>query len=209
VGNSNAFREIFNLGVKRAGYDCFLTPELFEEINGLKFSDIVAVVVQDPHARKKVLDEFRKIYSDDLNIVKDSIFRHVSATPHLHYVLQEVSDQGHDQIIISNAGASVMPYFIQAVGIEELIPTDKIFPVGGFPHGKDVVLDEYVQGKNFDHALIIGDSSTDIALKDVALSKDINATALQYSHQGLDFKPCNGVQPDKRIRDLKIILDYI
>ncbi|MFA5405911.1 MAG: HAD hydrolase-like protein [Candidatus Nanoarchaeia archaeon] len=138
------------------------------------------------------------------NACFDITEKHIKLTPGALEVLNSIKSAGHDQIIISNTGAESLPLFLNAVSITQFFPTGKAFAVDSHVNptrNKRDVLKEFLKNKTYDEIIIIGDSPSDMALKQVAGGK-----TFLYSHANKTHRVCTA---DYKINDLKELLKEI
>lgn len=131
----------------------------------------------------------------------DVLARHIKPNDHAKDVLAAIHDAKHDQILLSNTRPHDLLWFVDTVGLQTYLPKEKIFGVNAHEkHGvKSDALAHYLDGKTFDDIVIIGDSESDMALKDIR-----GGTTYFYSHPHITLK--SKVTADYIITDLREIL---
>ena len=55
------------------------------------------------------------------NTLPDIAFKHIKPTDHVHQVLREIKEKGHENLIISNTESEVLAKFLDSVKISNLI----------------------------------------------------------------------------------------
>jgi len=112
----------------------------------------------------------------------------------------------HRQILISNTRAETLKVFIDVLGYSEFFSSANAFAVDGHaerPVGsKEEVLADFLRGAcNFEDIIVVGDSPSDMRLKDVA-----GGVTYLYAHPDFEFRKCVA---DHQIRDLRLVLERL
>ena len=127
--------------------------------------------------------------------------QHIKPSDYVHEVLAAIQAAGHDQILISNTRPSDLAWFVRAVHIDPFFPPEKLFGANAHQthqHKKDI-LRQYLATTNPDGIVIIGDSVSDIELKEVA-----GGTTYFYNHPHVQSLPTD--RADYISADLRDIL---
>jgi len=131
--------------------------------------------------------------------------RWLQPTPGASAVLAEIESR-HDQILISNTRPRSLDTFLSKLGYERFFSASNSFAVDGHAidarRSKSDVLRRFLSDsaeKQYEDIVIIGDSPSDMKLKDVA-----GGTTYLYAHPGLAFRECVA---DHKIHDLRRVLD--
>lgn len=124
-------------------------------------------------------------------------------TDHAIDVLSRIADRKDwHQILISNTRAANLKIFVDALELTGFFPDDARFAVDGhtldgLATKRDVVR-AYLDGKEFQDLVFIGDSPGDMRLTEVA-----GGTSYLFAHGEFPFREC---EADHKIRDLRDIL---
>jgi phosphoglycolate phosphatase-like HAD superfamily hydrolase len=197
--NDLAVLDISNHALEEAGYKERFSLEDAQQYNGLKWYEYFERLL--PHLSSEKHRELQaacfRYAADNLSVLE----KHIKPNDHANEVLKKVHDAGQDQILVSNTRPSDLLWFISTVGLQSYLPETKVFGVNAHEeHGtKKDALAQYLKGKKFDAIIIIGDSQSDMILKDVA-----GGTTYFYSHPHLTIK--RAVQADYIITDLRDVL---
>ena len=128
---------------------------------------------------------------------------YIRPNDHAHEVLSYIQ-RTHEQILITNSQESAVRKFTQALDLDRYFPDGHAIATNSHispGRSKDVALREFLQGKQFENIVIVGDSSEDMQLKDVA-----GGVTYLYSHPGWPFREC---EADHRINDLREVLNAL
>jgi phosphoglycolate phosphatase-like HAD superfamily hydrolase len=170
---------------------------------GLKWYEYFEHLLPDePHEKHLELQALSFDLSDKNPAL---IARYMRPTANIIDVLQAIESSFHNQILISNTIPTAIPHFTKALGIENYFTVANAFPVNAHSkdamNSKEAALDIYLQGKEYDDIIVIGDSMTDLRLAAHAKAK-----AYLYAHPGYDFRAEGG---DYRINDLREVLVHL
>lgn len=132
-------------------------------------------------------------------------YRWVRPTEHATDVLSRIRSQ-HHQILISNTRVSTLKVFIETLRYEDFFSSGNAFAVDGHSErpalSKEDVLTDYLHDAvAFEQVVIIGDSPSDMRLKNVA-----GGITCLYTHPEFAFRDC---ESDRRIRDLRQVLELV
>jgi phosphoglycolate phosphatase-like HAD superfamily hydrolase len=129
-------------------------------------------------------------------------------TTHAWDVLSTIGEK-HHQILISNTRSGNLELFLKTLQLEKFFPNPSVaLAVDGHAQNaqrtKNDVLSDYLAtecGNNeYDEIVIIGDSSSDMRLRDVA-----GGVTYLYAHPEFSFRDCAA---DFKIRDLRDVLNH-
>jgi len=129
----------------------------------------------------------------------------IEPTPHAVEVLAAINGK-HDQILISNTRPATLATFIKVLNLESFFPDGKAFAVD--QHSRDaqrtkahVLADFLAASHEYDEIVIVGDSPSDMRLKDVG-----GGQSYLFTHPEFEFRECDS---DHRIRDLRTLLSVV
>lgn len=127
--------------------------------------------------------------------------KHIKPNEYAIEVLETIQNKGHDQILLSNTRPNDLLWFVDAVGIKNYFTDEKIIGVNAHEkHGdKQEALTDYLHGKKFDTIIYIGDSESDMKLKEV-----YDGTTYYYNHPHIDSQ--EKVVANYFIKDLREVL---
>jgi phosphoglycolate phosphatase-like HAD superfamily hydrolase len=197
--NDLAVLDISNQVLAQAGYDERFSDKDNKEYYGLKwyeyFERLLPNLTKAEHMALQTA-----CFSFEENHL-DVLARHIKPNDNAIDVLEIIQNAGHDQIILSNTRPSDLLWFVGAVRIKRYFPHEKIIGVNAHEkHGnKTEALKDYLHEKNFDAIVHIGDSESDMKLKDVA-----GGTTYFYNHPYLENMA--KVAADYVIDDLRRVL---
>ncbi|MGD0284521.1 MAG: HAD hydrolase-like protein [Candidatus Saccharimonadales bacterium] len=200
--NDLAVLEITNKVLEQEGYEERLSKEKANEFYGLKwyeyFEQILPLLTNKEHMALQA--SCFKYCEDHLDVLAN----HIKVNDYAVEVLGKINNSKNDQIILSNTRQSDLLWFIDTVGIKKFFTKSKIFGVNAHEkfRVKSDVLAHYLKSKEFDTIIIIGDSESDMELKNVA-------GGLTYFYNHPSFKLNNVVKTDFIITDLREILKQI
>ena len=192
--------DVTNMVLDEFGFDARLTLEVCEKFYGRKWHMYFEHLC--PQADKETIKAmvYRGVEISDTSPIA---FKHIKPNDYAHEVLEKVKQAGHENLIISNTEPGVLDKFINAVDIAHLI--DHKIGVDShrrYPSGKNAkipLLKEFLNKKEYDKIIAIGDLDTDIEL-----GKAIGATTY------LVLKSYNQeVEADYQISDLREVLKEI
>jgi phosphoglycolate phosphatase-like HAD superfamily hydrolase len=200
-GNHRTVVDISNEVLAQHGYRERFSYADGERLYGLKwFEYFIWLLGEESHERAMELQDacFQLSETDhELQV------RWMEPTPHALGVLAEIGRQ-HDQILISNTRAKTLEVFLRALGLEKFFPDGRAFAVDQHTRyaarTKIDVLGEFLRnGHQYEQLVIIGDSPSDMRLKDVS-----GGLTCLFAHPDFEFRDCPA---DHRIRDLRAVLD--
>jgi phosphoglycolate phosphatase-like HAD superfamily hydrolase len=132
------------------------------------------------------------------------ITKHTSPSLNAMKTLQAIAGS-HQQVLISNTTPASLPIYINALGMQDYFGDNNAIAVNQhnreIKHSKFDALSAFMQGRNYDEIIVIGDSEIDMML-----AKQAGATGYLYTHAGLPFRSELG---DYKINDLIEVLREI
>jgi len=197
--NDLAVLDISNRVLEQAGYAERFSEENNREFYGLKwfqyFERILPGLTNAQHMELQAA--CFKFAEENLNILA----KHIKPSDHSLKVLKVLHESGHDQIILSNTRPHDLLWFVNSVGIKEYFPDKKIIGVNAHQKygSKKDALKEYLKNNLFEQVIIIGDSQSDMELKDVA-----GGVTYFYTHPHIVTS--NDAKADHVITDLRRLL---
>jgi phosphoglycolate phosphatase-like HAD superfamily hydrolase len=196
-GTEKALMVVSNMALESKNYSCRLSHDDAIKYYGLKWGEIFEKAFNISKAKADELyEECKRL--DDLN--PGIITMHTKQNDNASKVLDEIIRQNHDYILISNTRPKALVEFIKSANLEKYFNEDNTFAVNKHENGqllsKETVLKSFLFKKNYEKIIIIGDSPSDIELKNVSPKESIS---FLYTHPGLNFRDC---EADYKIRDL-------
>jgi phosphoglycolate phosphatase-like HAD superfamily hydrolase len=203
-GNERSVIDISNLVLDQFNYHQRFSYDDNPVLYGLKWYEYFSwLLPDDSHARHLELQEACFELSETR---PDLQCRWMQPTSHAILVLNAISE-GHDQILISNTRPSSLAMFIKTLDYERFFSRSNAFAVDAHTAEarltKADVLSKYLADtdRSYDELLIVGDSPSDMKLRDVS-----GGITYLYAHPGLDFRACDA---DFKIGDLREVLHRI
>ena len=200
--NDLAVLDISNTVLEQAGYAERFSEENNREFYGLKwfqyFERLLPYLSNEQHMALQ--DACFTFAEKNLEILA----KHIKPSDYSLETLKAIHEAGHDQIILSNTRPHDLLWFVNTVGIKDYFPDEKIIGVNAHQkHGvKKDALKHYLRDKKFDELIIIGDSQSDMDLKEVA-----GGVTYYYNHPHINLN--DNVSADYIISDLRKILKQI
>lgn len=197
--NDLAVLDISNQVLAQAGYKEQFSDEDNKKFYGLKwyeyFERLLPTLRHEEHlALQAACFTFAENHLEVLA-------KHIKPNDHAIDVLKAIYEAGHDQIILSNTRPNDLLWFVDAVSIKPYFSDEKIIGVNAHEkHGnKQEALKDYLQDKNFDEIVHIGDSESDMKLKEVD-------GGITYFYNHPHIVPQEKVVADRVINDLLEVL---
>ena len=198
-GNHRAVIDISNEVLGSFGYTERFTHENGITLYGKKWYEYFTWLLDDGYERAMQLQEA----CFELSESNPNMQCHgIAPTPHAFQVLAAINNK-YDQILISNTRPATLATFVKVLGLDEFFPEGMAFAVD--QHSRDAqrtkanVLAEFLDdGHDYDEIVIVGDSPSDMRLKEVC-----GGSSYLFTHPGFEFREC---EPDHRIRDLRELL---
>jgi phosphoglycolate phosphatase-like HAD superfamily hydrolase len=207
TGNDRAVVDISNEVLRQFGHPERFTYENGVELYGRKWYEYFERLLPDVSHdhRLSLQDACFQLTEFNLTIQR----RWLTRTVHAWEVLTAISHL-HHQILISNTRSDNLELFLKTLQLERFFPDPSVaLAVDG--HSQDVhrtktdVLSDYLAGErtgdSYEEIVIIGDSPSDMRLRDVA-----GGVTYLYAHPKFSFRDCVA---DFRIRDLRAVLDRV
>lgn len=197
--NEHAVMEISNKVLKNLGYKEQISKELNQKLYGQKWYEYFEYLLPgESHAVHIKIQQACIAYEQKHpEIVGNSI----KPNDHAHQVLDAIRASIHDQILISNMSDVALDMFMNSIKITKYFK-NRAFSCnthsGKKTYTKHERLKSYLDSKNFEELVIIGDTPNDISLQNVA-----GGITYLYAHSHLSFPEC---KPRYRISDLREVL---
>jgi phosphoglycolate phosphatase-like HAD superfamily hydrolase len=202
-GNERAVIDISNSVLERHGYAERFSHADSPKLYGRKWYEYFSWLFEESdHGRDLTLQEACFQLSE---ISTEMQCRWIRPTPYATEVLGRIMP-GHQQILISNTRAETLKVFVDVLGYREFFSSRNAFAVDGHAErpssSKEDVLADYLRDADgYEKIIIIGDSPSDMRLKDVA-----GGVTYLYAHPDFEFRSC---EADHRIRDLREVLENV
>lgn len=207
VGNDRAVVDISNEVLRRSGRRERFTYEDGIVLYGRKwyeyFEWLLPDTTHDHHL--SLQDECFQLSECDL-----AIQRHwLTPTANAWEVLETIGEK-HHQILISNTRSGNLELFLKTLQLEKFFPSPCVaLAVDGHTQNarrtKNDVLSDYLSARpddeKYEQIIIIGDSPSDMRLRDVA-----GGVTYLYAHPEFSFRDCVA---DFKIRDLQAVLNHV
>ncbi|HEV2402705.1 MAG TPA: HAD family hydrolase [Candidatus Saccharimonadales bacterium] len=200
-GNENAAIEMSNLILEKYGYAQRFSDNHSSQLYGLKWYQYFEFLLPEESAEKHVeLQAACFAFSNSPEGVT-IIARHIQPSRNAIETLQAIA-QDHEQVLISNTTPESLPVYINALGLHDYFNEQNAIAVN--QHAREAkrtkydALTDFVQGKDYDEIIVIGDSATDMEL-----ARQTGGKAYLYAHAGQPFRSKLG---DYKIDDLKELL---
>ena len=197
--NDLAVLEISNHVLGQAGYAKRFSEQHNRDFYGLKWFQYFERLLPELTTAEHLALQAACFEFAEKNVA--ILAQHIKPSDHSLAVLKAIHEAGHDQIILSNTRPHDLLWFVDTVGIKAYFPENKVIGVNAHQqHGaKPDALKDYLEGQTFDQLIIIGDSSSDMDLKDVA-----GGTTYYYNHPHISSSAA--VEADYMINDLRELL---
>lgn len=189
TGTENAVLEISNKALEASNRAERLTIEQCNQLYGKEWWEYFArIMPYEPHTFHILLQNL--CYAlDSFDIIK----KYIKPAPYAYEVLEKIKEN-HEQILISKVNPPSLYKFIDSVSMRYFFGEGKAFA----SNDKKKTLAEFLENKKFDSLVIIGDSPSDIELKNVA-----GGVTYLYSHPWRQFRECDA---QYKIHDLREVL---
>ncbi|WP_330336492.1 HAD family hydrolase [Streptomyces sp. NBC_00557] len=201
-GNDRAVVDVSNRVLERHGYQERFTYEDGMKLYGSKWYEYFQwLLPQESYPTwSRLQDDCFDLSQSDITLQ----CRWLQPSDYALDVLRSIAQHADwDQILISNTRAANLKIFIDALGIAPFFPEGSRYAVDGHAAQeratKKGVLRDHLKNRHYDRLVFIGDSPSDMRLKEVA-----GGTSYLYAHADFPFRKC---EADYRIRDLRAILE--
>jgi len=200
--NDLAVLEISNSVLEQAGHAERFDQKSNQEYYGLKWFQYFERLL--PHLSKKQHMALQAACFEFAEKNTDILAKHIKPNDHSTEVIKTIHGHDHDQIILSNTRPHDLLWFVNTVGLSDSFPNHKIIGVNAHEkhHTKKDALKQYIENKQFDDLVIIGDSQSDMDLKDVA-----GGTTYYYSHPHIPTP--SSTEAKYIINDLRKVLNEL
>ena len=205
--NENAVLEISNKVLEIFGYEKRFAEEYINKLYGRKWWEYFKFILpSEAHEKHLELQEACFNFQNSSDIIK----KYISPADYAHYVLEEIVKAGHSQILISNTNPESLNVFIEAVNMGKYFSAKNSFAADTHRDNKtkNNVLENFLKENEFNEIIIIGDSPSDMELKDFisAITNTKTIKTYFYMHKGRKIREC---EADYYINDLREILKEI
>jgi phosphoglycolate phosphatase-like HAD superfamily hydrolase len=200
-GNEGAVVEVTNAVLSEFGLNTRLDHETNLKLYGQKWSEYFRLL--DPLANEsKIKDMVHR--GCEISLETDAIARHIKPSDNSHYVLNQIKQHGHENLILSNTQPETLDRFIDSVNLSEFVDyrlgTDSHRIKQTHSNPKIPLLKEFLEGKTYDQLIAIGDRPTDIEA-----GKSVGAITYLYAHN----TPNKNINADYHIDNLKEVLHQL
>jgi phosphoglycolate phosphatase-like HAD superfamily hydrolase len=200
-GNENAVLEISNSVLAEFSYHQRFTIEDCNKLYGSKWFEYFKYLIpSEKHERYLELQERCFKYQQENPQI---VAKHIKPNDHVYDVLETIA-KNHTQIVISNTNPESMRFFLDSIGVSSYFPDGNVFAVDMHRNNhltKEKVLRKYLECKEFEKVIVIGDSPSDISLASV-----VNGVSYLYSHPGRKFRNADA---NYKISDLRELLKEV
>ncbi|MEK7583544.1 MAG: HAD family hydrolase [Patescibacteria group bacterium] len=198
-GNENAVREYINMALAGQDYERRITDSECKLLYGKKIWEFFQYLLPEASLErcKELMGEFLKAEQEHIDI----LLHHIKPNDGALEILEAIHTSPHEQILISNTEIPMLMPFINSIGADRYFPEGYRFAThshSGSQTTKHHRLQAFIEGKQFDHFVAIGDSPSDLDYVRAYAS-----TTYLYSHPGWDFRDYSATY---RIRDLREVL---
>ncbi len=201
-GNEAAAFYVSNLVLEKFGYKERLSQKDAINLYGRKWYEYFEHVLPAESHKRHL--ELQKAGFDFTASNPEIVASFVKPNPHAKEVLRKIAEK-HAQIIISNTDPRSLDIYLKMVDIQKYFPNGASFAAQAHTRdskrNKISILKDYLAGKTFEDIIIIGDSPSDMELKEIAGGK-----TYLYCHPGMKHRDC---EADQKIHDLRDLLAEI
>jgi phosphoglycolate phosphatase-like HAD superfamily hydrolase len=200
--NDLAVLDISNKVLEQAGYSERFSEEANREFYGLKWFQYFERLLPDLTNKQHMALQAACFDFAEKNL--DILAKHIKPSDYSLEVLKAIHESDHDQIILSNTRPHDLLWFVDAVGIKGCFSKEKVIGVNAHQkHGvKKDALKHYLNSRSFNQIIIVGDSQSDMDLKEVA-----GGTTYYYNHPHIN--PDANIKADHVVNDLRSILQEL
>lgn len=201
-GNEISVWNVTNHILDSFGYDERLLEDDVIRLYGKKWYEYFEhILPNESHERHLELQQAGCDYTQK-NLTH--IAKFIKPTPYVNDVIESIAKK-HDQILISNTDPESLILFMKMVNIQNNFKPGTVFSSNGntidSKNSKSYALKKYLENKTFEDIIIIGDSPSDMTLKEVSGGK-----TYLYTHPWMKHKECIS---DYKISDLRELLKEI
>jgi len=166
INNEKAVVEITNIILSQNSYKERLGLEKCIELYGCKWIDLIKAVI--PNEPYNIHANIAKKCIKYSLLNPDITRKYIEQSPMARHVLEVISYQKYDQILISNTQPQAMPMFLEATGLKGIFHEKMILTVDSLEYDpastKKSVLSEFFRHKHYERLVVIGDTQEDIDL---------------------------------------------
>lgn len=197
--NEKAVIDISNSVLADAGYTERFTQEDNDRYYGLKWYEYFERLLPKlPNGEHLALQAacFKLAEKNPQLLAK-----HIKPNDHAHEVLASIAQSKNQQIVISNTRQSDLLWFLKSIDIQQFFEPKNVIGVNAHQTHKSKVdaLQTYLQGKQFDAIIVIGDSEGDLKL-----GRKVGAVTYFYKHPHREHEDTKSA--DHIIKDLREVL---
>lgn len=201
-GNELAAWKVTNLVLQDFGYKERLSKKVALQLAGRKWYEYFETALpNEPHEKHLLLQQAGfEFTAHNFEFVATFL----KPNPHAKKVIAEISKK-HQQVLISNTDPVSLVLYVKSVDIHEYFTSANCFAAKGHrknsKHLNENILKDFIGDKKFEEIIIIGDSPSDMTLREVAGGK-----TYLYCHPGMTHRECGA---DYKITDLRQLLAEI
>ena len=202
-GNGQLTLDVTNRILEQYGYRERLSKEKAKEYYGFKWYEYFEKILP-PTTTTKQHKELQSACLKYYEGNRKAYAKHIQANDFVIEVLGKIKDSVHDQIILSNTRPDNLLWFLNIIGIKKYFSKAKVIGVNAHEDimEKKDALAEYLDGRDYDEIVIIGDSESDLQLKKVA-------GGVTYFYHYPYLKLNKAIQADFIITDLREVLNEL
>lgn len=167
TGNVNAVQQIVNLVLAESGVNAKITINQAKQWYGLSWFDYFKSAVPDGGKQlwQRLTDKVMHLDERAWAIIR----QHIKLRDFANEVLEEIKNQGHHNIVISNSKAESIQKFTQLLRISQyfevsigVVNHQNAFDPQPVHKAKGELLTDFLIGKRYSNIIMIGDAETDI-----------------------------------------------
>ncbi len=179
-----------------------------------------------PGKKEEHYSEMIKILiKSDMEIPLEKWKEHINPTKGLYSVLDKTKEKGYNNLLLTAIPNHLLDIYSKCVNLSPYFEINKTaFAVNDYPisvkRNKKNVLTHILNNRKsrnnqilkYDKIMIIGDSPSDIELKNIVqnyIKSKGRIITFQYTHPSLKFRNSGKIKPDYKIKYLTDILDKI
>lgn len=204
-GTERAAKIISNMVLEKEGYpeEFRFTYEQSVKLFGLRWHQYFEHLLphEPPNRHFELQNLCYATQEADPSLLSNNIF----PNDHAYKTLEAIANR-HDQILLSNTRYDKLSMFLELVGLKGFFYNGNALGIDDAQtETKTSLLEKAVQGKEYTHIIIIGDSASDMALKDAHVPEGTKVTTYLYTHPGFPVR----AKGDYHITDLRKVLREI
>jgi phosphoglycolate phosphatase-like HAD superfamily hydrolase len=201
-GNERAVIRLSNEVLRRAGYEERFDDDDAVRLYGRKWHEYFRDLMPDAprNVWMDLQEECFALSASDTEIQAQAM----TPAPYAIEVLTAIAEQA-DQMVLSNTRPANLDIFLAWLGMLEYFPEGRRIGTDGHADGHVVTkvdaLRDFLDGKQFEQILVVGDSGSDIEL-----ACEVGAVGVLYHHPHL---PAKSVPADHATDDLRDVLSML